>query len=400
VAQLVPLLAGGARPLVVERWPAAARAALVLTDHADRTDPEALRALLHGASGGPRAEGTGRGLLAHGLRITKSFFARDVRGGLLDDPEAAALAAELAAAGSEVALHSPGTGPDRRDAVGAALAALRPWRMTTWIDHQPHTNCEALSSEGAGEAGPFGIRDLLVAEGFRWAWAASDARATGAPRLANLLDAAPPAEASPPVYPLPADRRLWIFRSTLFHGTPRALAEALSEAALDALEERGGLFVGHTYLCASPRSTRDPEERRRLAVRARPGGGLEIDPDLDAGLARAGRRVRAGTLASLTLREAGDRLRALAAVRVVYLPDGGARLENHGHLPVDGLALADPGAGALEAEGPGAGACAAGRGGRRAFLDLGPGEAATVRALGPAGPVPFLAADPGATLAP
>jgi len=393
--QLVPLLPGAQRPLVVERWPAGARAAIVFTDHADRTDPEALRALLRGSS--PPAPAGPRGLLGHGLRITKSFFARDGRGGLLDDPAAARLAAELREAGSEVALHSPGMGPDDRAAVRAALAALAPWQMTTWIDHQPYTNCEALSNRGWEASGRWGIADLLVGAGFRWVWEANDLGGFGRPRLENLFRPERPAEADPPVYPLPFDRRLWAFQSTFFYGPPAELGGALSDEALEALEREDGLFVGHTYLSASARTTPQPEHRARLAVRPRAGGGLEIAPALEAGLARAGARVRAGTLASLTLREAAERLRELSALRVRYLPDGEARVEHHGSLPLRALTLAMEGEGALEVEGAPHGGHPAGPR-SRVFFDLSPGEAVTLRVHGAQGPVPFLAVDAGATL--
>ena len=107
--------------MVVERWPAGARAAVVLTDHADRTDPDALRAVLWGSSD-PRAEGgIGAGLLGRGLRITRTFFVH-ARRGALDDPEIRLLAEDLAGAGSEVALHSVTPERDDRDAVSAGLA--------------------------------------------------------------------------------------------------------------------------------------------------------------------------------------------------------------------------------------------------------------------------------------
>jgi hypothetical protein len=209
-----------------------------------------------------------------------------------------------------------------------------------------------------------------------------------------------PGDPDPPVFPFPPDPRLWIFQSTYFYGTPTALGAALSEAGLDALEAAHGLFVGHTYLGASARTTRDPEHLASLAVRPAPGGGLEIDPALDAGLERAARRVRAGSLATLTLREAGDRLRALASVRVVYLADGGARVENHGEAAVSALQLELLGEAALEVEGPEAGGHVRGDGHAHVWFDLGPGQAAEVHARGADGPLPFLAADPGATLAP
>ncbi len=110
--------------------------------------------------------------------------------------------------------------------------------------------------------------------------------------------------------------------------------------------------------------------------------------------------MRAGSLASLTVRQAGDRLRAVAAVRLVYLADGGVRVENHGAGPVPGLLLRLPAEAALEVEGAEAGGHAAAGGQSLVFFDLGPGEAAVVRARGPRGPIPFLEAEPAATLAP
>ncbi len=399
--QLLALRRGAPlHPLVPERWPAATRAALVLTDHADRTDPAALRAVLLGWSDPGHPDLGRRGILSRGLRITKSFFARDRRGGLLDDPEAAALARLLQASGSEVALHSPGTGPDERAAVGEALRQLAPWRMATWIDHQPYTNCEAFASRGWEAGGRYGIRDLLAEAGFRWVWEANDLAGFGRPRLQDLFSAAGPGEPAPPVYPLPVDPRLWVFQSTFFYGAPEALGEALGEEGLDRLEALHGLFLGHTYLSASERTTRDPAHRGRLAVRPAPGGGLTIHPALDRGLARAQRRVEAGTLAPLTLAEAGDRLRALAGVRVVYLEDGAARVENQGPGPLSMLQLHRDGLVALSAEGPEAGGHALGGGESHLFFDLGPGESARVEAEGPGGPVPFLAAEPLARLLP
>jgi len=400
-AQLLALRPGApVHPLVPERWPAGARAALVLTDHADRTDPAALRAVLLGFSAPGHPDLGRRGLLPRGLRITKSFFARDRRGGLLDDPEAADLARLLQAAGSEVALHSPGTGPDERAAVGQALRELAPWGIATWIDHQPYTNCEAFASRGWETGGRYGIRDLLVEAGFRWVWEANDLAGFGRPRLQDLLSAVGPAQAAPPVYPLPLDPRLWVFQSTFFYGAPEALGEALSEEGLDRLEQHHGLFLGHTYLSASERTTRDPAHRARLAVVAAPGGGLQIHPALDRGLARAQRRVERGSLATLTLAEAGDRLRALAGVRVIYLADGAARVENSGPTPLPMLQLHRDGAAALSAEGPLAGGHAQNAGESHLFFDLGPGESARVEAEGPEGPVPFLAVEPLARLAP
>ncbi|HET9552947.1 MAG TPA: hypothetical protein VFP50_08275, partial [Anaeromyxobacteraceae bacterium] len=343
-ATLVPLAPRGlgppgAGPLVVERWPRGARAAVVFTDHADRTDPDALRAVLYGHSD-PRAEGgRGAGLLGRGLAFTRSFFVRPGRG-TLEDPETARLAARLVAEGAEVALHSVSDARDDRPAVASGLAEAAPFAPATWIDHEPYVNCEALSAEGAGLAPPYGVRDLLLAGGIRWGWAAGDVAGFRSVEVADLFAAAPPGSPSPAFYPLADDPRLWIFQSSFFYEPPAALAGALSDAALDRLERGRGLFVAHTYLGAGPAETRGRFAATRLCVRPAAGGGLEIDPDLDEALARLAARVARGSLLALPWAEVGDRLRALAEVEVRYREDGAAEVVNHGAVALPGLTLA------------------------------------------------------------
>jgi hypothetical protein len=327
-----------ARPVVVERWPNGARAAVVFTDHADRSDPEALRAILWGAS---EAAVPGRGFLGRGVRLTRSFFVHALSGSL-DDAGAAAAADDLAAAGSEVALHSITEARDPPAAVRDGLAFAARWAPATWIDHQPYTNCEAFSSEGWRADGPFGARDELVRGGVRWIWAAGDVAGFRAVEVANVLATGPTDAASPAIYPFVEDPRLWVFQSSMFHAAPEVLAEALSGLALERLEEERGLFVGHTYLGAGPRESRGQAQRDRLAVRGAAGGGLEIVPALDEALARIQARVAAGALASLTWAEAGDRLRALGDVEVSYRPDGTAELWNRGDWPLPGLTVGVP----------------------------------------------------------
>jgi hypothetical protein len=377
-ATLYPLPDGAPlRPVVVERWPAGARAAFVLTDHADRTDPDALRAVLWGSSD-PRAEGgVGAGVVGRGLRVTRTFFVHASQGAL-DDPEVRLLATDLAAAGSEVALHSVTPDRDDRDAVRAGLAAAAVWRPRTWIDHQPYTNCEAMSSRGAGTEGPFGVRDLLVEGGVSWLWAAGDVDGRLGSRIVNQLGG-DPAEPRPAIFPLPQDARMWIFRSSMFHAAPGELAAALSDDALARLEAERGLFVAHTYLGPSSRTTRSPDQRARLLV-VQGKDGLAIHPALDAALARVASHVDAGRLASLAWAEAGDRLRALGDVEVTYRADGAAEVHNRGADPIAALTVSLPAAGldvAVE------GAAVLGRedegGDARIWFDLGAGEKVTIR---------------------
>ncbi|BDG04852.1 proline dehydrogenase family protein [Anaeromyxobacter oryzae] len=383
VADRAPIL-----PVIVERWPAGARAAVVFTDHADRTDPDALRAVLWGDSDPSAQGGVGAGFLGRGLRLTRSFFVHARRGGL-DDGATRVLADDLAEAGSEVALHSITPDPDRRDEVRAGLAAAARWRPATWIDHEPYTNCEAVATDGWRTTGAYGIRDVLADAGVRWVWAAGDF-GPGATRLVNLLGGAPD-EARAAYYPMPLDPRLWVFRSSMFYDAPAALAAALSDDALARLEAERGLFVAHTYLGPSARTTHTADHLARLVVREVAPGRLVVDPELDAALARLAARVSAGRLASLTWVDAGDRLRALGDVEVAYRPDGAAEVRNHGEAAIPALTVAVPAAGlGLELEG----ALLLGRddedGWARIWFDLAPGGRVVVRASERWIPVPLV----------
>jgi hypothetical protein len=381
--------AGAALPVVVERWPRGARAAVVFTDHADRTDPDALRAVLWGRSAPAEAGRPGAGFLGRGVRITKSFFVHARRGGL-DDPETHPLAMAIAAAGSEVALHSITGERDDRQTVREGLAAASPFQPVTWIDHEPYTNCEAVSSEGWRDDGRYGIRDLLVAAGVRWLWAAGDVGGFTGARVVDVFGGDPGA-ARPAIYPLPVDPRLWVFESSFFYAPPAELAAALSDGALEALERARGLFVAHTYLAAGPATTHLPDQLARLAVHPDPAGGLALDPDLDAALGRIAARVKAGTLASLTWAEAGDRLRALGDVAVVYREDGTAELRNLGDTRIEGLTFAIPEEGLeLTVDGVPVSDRADAPGWTRAWLDLAPGARVVLAASRGLVPVPFL----------
>ena len=176
----------------------------------------------------------------------------------------------------------------------------------------------------------------------------------------------------------------------MFHAPPQALAAALSEDALAALERERGLFVAHTYLGPSERTTHSEDQRARIVV-VQEGGGLVIHPALDRAFARLAAHVAAGRLASLAWAEAGDRLRALGEVEVVYRPDGAAEVVNHGAEPIRALTVSVPAAGLdVELED----AARLGReddaGQARLWFDLGPGERAVLTVSDGLVPVPLL----------
>jgi len=327
-------------PVIVERWEAGAKAAFVITDHADRTDSQALRAILYGTSDTTAPDYGKRGFFGHGLKLTKTFFADGKRGTLNGDPEIHTLAAEILAAGSEVGAHSITARKDTREVVEKGLASFDPWRTVTWIDHKPYTNCEALSNLGWNITSQYGIADLLVAHGYHWIWTASDFNRWGL-QVGNLFGG-DPMMAIPVFFPFPLNPRLWVFRSEWFYAPPTQLASVINDTALTKLEEQRGLFVGHAYLSASSATTRESIHRQALAVHATNTGALVIDQALDEALARIGKRIRAGTLASLTWRATGDRLRALGDIETLYLADGAVVIENRGSADLTNLTIAIP----------------------------------------------------------
>ena len=271
---------------------------------------------------------------------------------------------------------------------GLALAAR--WSPVTWIDHEPYTNCEAISAQ----AGKMADRTAFATCSWRPATAGSGRRATrgpGCPRIDNLLGGKPD-EARAAIAPFPFDGRLWMFQSSMFYARPEVLSAALSDDQLTRLEDERGLFVAHTYLGASVQTTHAPDHLARLAVRAVQGGELVIDPALDSALVRLATHVHAGRLVSLTWAEAGDRLRALGDVQVSYLPDGAAEVLNHGDASLPALTVAVPVA--PEVELTVSGAPPSGRddesGVARIWFDLPPGGRVVLRAFDRLRPMPFL----------
>jgi len=371
-------------PVIVERWARGARAAVVFTDHADRTDPQALTALLHGVSD-RSAPGFGRGgFFGHRLKITKTFFLRPGLG-TLEDPDARQLADELAAHGSEVGSHSITPRRDLRAEVMASIGGYAAWKAVTWIDHQPDTNCEAIASRGWRDDPSYGIHDVLAAAGFRWVWSASDVPLHTV-RVRNVFDPERAAAALPPIYPLPSDPRLWVFESSWFYGPIARMAAAFSDADLDQLEDERGLFVAHTYLSASPRTTRRRDLIGRDAVVPRLEGGFALDPGLEVALARLGERAARGTIASLTLRESSDRLRQLGAVVLRYREDGSVLVSNVGSTVIEGLTLAIPAAVDPVVEGAPIGGIRSEAERTTLWLDLAGGATVVVTARAPAVP--------------
>jgi len=314
-----------AAPMVAKaKYPDGRRAALVITDHADQTTARTFAALVNGSSDKPSST---MGLIAHHLHITKSLFAHGTDRPQLENPDVVRLSDQLYVAGSEIVPHSATPKRDERPVTMAALDTFARWHARTWIDHQPETNCEAFGDQGFRSSGKFAIADLLAAHGYDYVWAEVDLE----PGPLNLLRPDHFSQRAPTVWPIgrldvggPAG--LWMFRSQWAFLDAKHFYNMYSPAALDRLERERGLHIAHTYL-----ETYHPAHTkfglRNLIVpsdpRDKPGGpgAVKLAPDFERLLASLQARQERGTLWIPTLAALGDRLRAVADLKLTVGAD-------------------------------------------------------------------------------
>jgi hypothetical protein len=327
-----------AAPMLAKaKFPDGRRAALVITDHADQTTARTFAALAYGRSDQSSAK---MGLLAHHLRITKSLFAHGTDRPQLESPEVVRLADQLYVAGSEIVPHSATPKRDERPVTMAALDTFARWHARTWIDHQPETNCEAFGDQGFRSSGKFAIADLLAAHGYDYVWAEVDLE----PGPLNLLRADHLAQRAPTIWPIgrldvggPAG--LWMFRSQWAFLDAKHFYNMYAPAALDRLERERGLHIAHTYLeTYHPPHTKfglknlivpvDPHEK--------PGGPgpVQLAPEFERLLASLQARQDRGTLWIPTLAALGDRLRAVADMKMTVGADHRVLVQTQ--LPIAG----------------------------------------------------------------
>ncbi|HEY1586150.1 MAG TPA: hypothetical protein VGH63_10725 [Polyangia bacterium] len=314
-----------AAPMLAKaKYPDGRRAALVITDHADQTSARTLAALVYGRSNQSSATS---GLLAHRLRITKSLFAHGSDRPQLESPEVVKLADQLYVAGSEIVPHSATPKRDERPVTMAALDTFARWHARTWIDHQPETNCEAFGDEGYRSSGKFAIADLLAAHGYDYVWAEVDLEAGPL----NLLRADRLGQHAPTIWPIGrldagGPSGLWMFRSQWAFLEAKHFYNMYSAAAPDRLEKERGLHIAHTYLeTYHPPHTKFGLKNLLVPVdpHDKPGGpgAVMLAPEFERLLSSLAARQERGTLWIPTLAGLGDRLRAVADMRLTVGAD-------------------------------------------------------------------------------
>lgn len=342
-------------PLVL-RYPNAFRAALVLTDHGDQVSAARLGALMYGkATYKDPLVGRGgkKGFANHGLTLTKVVFAFTSEGyarQLDEDPHVAELLEQLMKDGVEIGSHSASGDPDPVEKTKRGLEQLARFEPTTWIDHQPTTNCEALTNAGREDT-----LALLTAQGYRYAWSGEETRAG---KDLNLFTPAATKASSAPLYQHPLTGPLWLFPSRWLALAKADFFERLSVKSLEKLERERGLVIAHTYLDVFIEGSGTRLDQWSLLEKV--PNGYALTDEADEVFARLAKRQRDGTLWVTTLRALADHLRdveqltwRLEGGEVVFtsgkavqgvsllLPDGSTRVVN---LAAGETRLAWPGA--------------------------------------------------------
>lgn len=328
--------------VVVERYPHGYQSALALTDHADQSSADKLEAFAFGATGALARQALGKGhpgFVNRGLRYTKSIFLAQARAydRQFDDPRYRRVLAAMEARGVEIGVHSVSGDRDTPQRTARLLQTFRRvYRGRSWIDHQPYTNCEALSMHGLDRGSGWYVLDKLAAAGLRYVWTVPDM-----PLVASSLDqlrgrSATARRAS--IYRHPrlrvGDHHFTAFRSVMLFQPRRRLLARFGRAALDRLAEDHGLLIGHTYLDSF--RARGAFHDKTL-LRPRVGGGYELRPDVDALFERLAKRQTRGALWVTGVEALAHHLLTALAIDLAPSRDGALQLSSR--EPIEGVSV-------------------------------------------------------------
>jgi hypothetical protein len=325
---------------VAQRYPHGFKAALSLTDHADQSSAAKLEAFAFGASGALQRGEVGPkhpGFVNRGLRYTKTIFLAKARAydRQFDDPGYRKILAALQRAGSEIGVHSPTGGRDTprrtRELLGAFASA---YRGRNWIDHQPYTNCEALSMNGLDRRSPWFVLGELARAGFRYVWTVPD---VGLRRGSlNMLRGRRPAARRAAIYYHRRlehqGARLIGFRSAMLFAPRRRFLSRFSPRAVARLVAERGLLIGHVYLDSHRPSG---SFANKTLLRRDKSGRYHLRAEVDALFVRLAALQKKRALWVTGVEALADHLLAARALTVTHRADGKLAL---GKLP-DGLTL-------------------------------------------------------------
>jgi len=337
---------GAYSPVLVGRFPKAYASAMVFVDHADHSNRDKLEAFAYGETGalarGQRGP-TQAGFVNRGLRYTKSVFVKRRRGyaSQLDNASYVSLAKEMQKAGVEIGLHSISGGRDRPAVVASGLADFRKhFSGRTWVDHQPTTNCEAISNLGSISTSPWHLLDYLQDRNIRYLWSGLDT-AVGGGGL-NMLAPNKSSRIVPVHYPLaepkvmPPDKPLdmsapsggpfIVFNSLFMYRSRPAFLAAYGKRRLDRFAKERGIHLAHVYLDGYFRQGRFAA---RSLLERRRGGGYRLAKEVDYLWQELANRQQRSEIWVTTVEALFDHLRAAMRARAEYFPGGKVLVKLH-----------------------------------------------------------------------
>lgn len=221
---------------VPARFPGGYRSAVIVTDHADQSSLSKTKPIVDAFSD-------------RHLKMTKTVFVKSTPGYYrqLDSLEFSELMRRFQEHGAEIGLHSVSGAKDTTEETAQKVRLFRQkYFGKTWIDHQPHTNCEALTSQGARASSPFYSLQVLREQGFAYAWSGYDL-----PRpdeSLNLWRASDPGHRTVVFFEHSALPGITLFPSYWFHVELGVWQAAFTTRSIDQLVRDRGLWIGHTYL--------------------------------------------------------------------------------------------------------------------------------------------------------
>jgi hypothetical protein len=339
---------GEETPVVVGRYPRGARAAIVFADHADQSNTEKLEAFAFGRTGALAASELGPqfpGFVNRGLVYTKTIFLRQAGkyAPQFEDPAYRRILDLLVKRGVEIGVHTPSGYRDRPEPSEALLREFaKTYGGRTWIDHQPDTNCEAVTNLGWRPFSRWYMLHIIASTGFRYLANTEDAPL--GPGTLNLLSPEWPATRRPILYPSPRlfspqGERFVQFSSTWLFLKRERLLRWFSDQWLDRLEAERGLLIGHVYF-----ETFKPLRRlsRQRLLEPDGKGGLRLRPEVDALFVRLAERQARGNLWVTGVESLCRHLLGAMRVDVDVSPEG-VVVRSNSPTDLSGLTLVIPG---------------------------------------------------------
>lgn len=328
----------------LRRFPNGHLSAISLTDHADQNQLARTEALAFGQTGAlATPDSPQSGILGHGLKLTKTIFLTKAKGynAQADLPAFAKLLDAMQQRGAQLGLHSiSGALDDPKAAAPLIKQAQQRYTLQTWIDHEPISNCEAISNQGWDKTSPSYSLQLIEEAGIRTLWAVQDLPFNGLNMLSTTGSARRPV--------LYRHQRLvhdhthlppLLFASAWFFGAKQTWTSRFSAKNLDRLDQEHGIFIGHTYLDVwrkdgkfAPRSLLDltgPEQ-------------YTIKPEIDAIWADLAKRQAKHQTLTEGIDTVGQHLIQALQVSITPNPDGSLSITNPSDIPLRGLTLRLP----------------------------------------------------------